>query len=483
MAPDSPLGRVLVTRGRQPASAGGAVLVAPRSVLTALHVVKGAPSDHIRFRSGGRDLAVTAVREAAGHDIALLTLGEDCGPVAVLSTATQGERWSVPVPNQAAGAHLSGGISAVGRTDFTDSYGNTGRVHQLRVDEELKGFGGYSGSGVMVPGRGDAVVGILIEQQPEVLDRREAGGRVASNVLYAVPVEDALAAVGLADVVVRQNPQGGTPDTAFAMAHQEYRLLTAAADVDGRLPAGAALPPFDRFTEAAGQLAGTLEAMYAYGWQPTVVLTPTLTLGEWSNLLLRYKASGPGPGFGGVGVARRMSFDLPAGVVPLQDAEPGATAADVPRRAWGLTVVNDSVTPALPGVLAPRTEIRGTRLRATAGALAALPGLHNRHLDAGEAVRAASPTMGVYLSLQWRRLHHAAGPADEYSRTLLRDIIPFRFVGRSSGYAYWDDGLRHSETNMMNDRYYVHSCVALGRGDRKLSRRGVRPAVSRTVTW
>ncbi|MBK3586650.1 hypothetical protein JHN49_24085, partial [Streptomyces sp. MBT57] len=184
MAPDSPLGRVLVTRGRQPASAGGAVLVAPRSVLTALHVVKGAPPDHIRFRSGGRELAVTAVREAAGHDIALLTLGEDCGPVAVLSTATQGERWSVPVPNQAAGAYLSGGISAVGRTDFTDSYGNTARVHQLRVDEELKGFGGYSGSGVMVPGRGDAVVGILIEQQPEVLDRREAGGRVASNVLY-----------------------------------------------------------------------------------------------------------------------------------------------------------------------------------------------------------------------------------------------------------------------------------------------------------
>ncbi|CAM5719717.1 hypothetical protein GCM10010298_56640 [Streptomyces microflavus] len=91
--------------------------------------------------------------------------------------------------------------------------------------------------------------------------------------------------------------------------------------------------------------------------------------------------------------------------------------------------------------------------------------------------------MGVYLSLQWRRLHHAAGPADEFSRTLLRDIIPFRFVGRSSGYAYWDDGVRHSETNMMNDRYYVHSCVALGRGDRKLSRRGVRPAVSRTVTW
>ncbi|UIX33241.1 trypsin-like peptidase domain-containing protein [Streptomyces sp. GQFP] len=485
MAPDRPFGRVVNTVAGGLLDVGGGVLITRRTVLTARHVVHGLAAERIRFRTGGADLAVTAVQEATGHDIALLTLAEDReGTVAALSTAAQGERWAVPLPNQTAGAHLSGVLSASGRTDFTDQYGNHGRVHQLRVDEGLKNFRGYSGSAVTIPGRGDVVVGILIEQQEEDLDRGpESGGRAASNVLYAVPVEDALAALGLNGTVLRQNPLGGTSHDVFAMAHREYRLLTEAAAEDDLLPEGAALPPLDRFAEAADGLAQTLEAMYGYGWHPAVVLTPTLTLDEWTRLLGRYRATGPGPGFGGVGLSRRMSFGLPAGVVPLQDTGSGRAGIDAPRRPWGLSVVNDSLAPALPGVLALHTEILGPSVRATARLLAGLPGLHNRELDPGEAVRAASPTMGVYLSLQWRRLHQAGEPLDLGSRTLLRDIIPNRFVGRSSGYGCWDDGVRYQETNHMNDRYYVPSCVVIGRGDRKLGLRHVRPTVSRIVAW
>src|SRR5262249_55588933 len=82
--------------------------------------------------------------------------------------------------------------------DFENDKGNRQQVVQLRVDQELKQFAGYSGSGVCLSAADGAVAAVLIEQQLERTRPGPGGARPeAANVLFAGPVAVGLDRFGL----------------------------------------------------------------------------------------------------------------------------------------------------------------------------------------------------------------------------------------------------------------------------------------------
>ena len=69
---------------------------------------------------------------------------------------------------------------------------------QLLVDQhELGDFAGYSGSAVTLKSAPNAVVGVLIEQVPSRLRTLPDQPNPASNVLYAIPIQNVLERFGI----------------------------------------------------------------------------------------------------------------------------------------------------------------------------------------------------------------------------------------------------------------------------------------------
>jgi len=69
-------------------------------------------------------------------------------------------------------------------------------VVQLEVNEQLGDYGGYSG-GAVLDSLGRAALALLVEQKPLRMAVALSERRVASNVLYAVPIDDVITAFGL----------------------------------------------------------------------------------------------------------------------------------------------------------------------------------------------------------------------------------------------------------------------------------------------
>ena len=74
--------------------------------------------------------------------------------------------------------------------------GQSVKMVQLEVDEQLGDFGGYSGSAVL-DSLGRAVLALLVEQKPLRTSVALGERRQASNVLYAVPIGDVISTNGL----------------------------------------------------------------------------------------------------------------------------------------------------------------------------------------------------------------------------------------------------------------------------------------------
>ena len=177
-------GRVLVGTEDQ----GAGVAVYPRLVITAGHVVTSRPPEvSVAFRTQAERLvpAVGSVRFIDGRDAAAFGLADDVA-WSRLTGAADGEPWSVSATGRRNDPVLTGLVTRAS-LQITDDLGNQVSAMQLLVDQDIGGFGGYSGSAVF---NADLdVTGMLIEQ---LLQRLGTPRPSASNVLYALPISDVI---------------------------------------------------------------------------------------------------------------------------------------------------------------------------------------------------------------------------------------------------------------------------------------------------
>ena len=188
-------GRILV--GGKDCGAGFAL--GPRLVVTAGHVVRRRKDQPVAFLpAGGEAIAAARVQEDADHDAAVLELASDACEFLTVSAPARGAAWRVASPPTGGNdPELHGTVSSA-RMAITNAQGHQVEVAQLAADENLGDYAGYSGSAVLDPLR-PAVLALLVEQKPlRTAVTPELGQRPpASNVLYAVPIGDVIAACGL----------------------------------------------------------------------------------------------------------------------------------------------------------------------------------------------------------------------------------------------------------------------------------------------
>jgi hypothetical protein len=186
------LGRVLV--GGKDLGAGFAL--GPRLVVTANHVVRDRGIKPVVYvPAGGEPVVVERVQPDAAHDAAVLRLTDEVGEFLPASAAVRGAGWRVESPPGGNDPQLHGTVTAA-RMTIQNASGEPVEVAQLEVGEQLGNFGGYSGSAVLdVLGR--AVLALLVEQKPLRTPVALGEPPMATNVLYAVPIRDVIAANGL----------------------------------------------------------------------------------------------------------------------------------------------------------------------------------------------------------------------------------------------------------------------------------------------
>ena len=108
----------------------------------------------------------------------------------------RGGSWQVETQPRGNDPKLTGTINAT-HGQFVNSQGHEIYVLQLQVDQNLDDYKGYSGSPVALKLPTGAVIGVLIEQLRSRLSGRLVNPRPATNVLYAIPIQDVLDRFGL----------------------------------------------------------------------------------------------------------------------------------------------------------------------------------------------------------------------------------------------------------------------------------------------
>ena len=186
------LGRVQV--GGSDRGAGFAL--GPRLVVTAHHVVRDREDKPVAYvPARGMAIEVERVQPDSSHDAAILWLACD---VDFLPTgkAVRGARWRVESPPPGGNDPPLHGAVTTARVAIQNASGQPVEAVQLEVGEQLGDFGGYSGSAVL-DALGRAVLALLVEQKPLRTPVALGEPRVASNVLYAMPIGDVITALGL----------------------------------------------------------------------------------------------------------------------------------------------------------------------------------------------------------------------------------------------------------------------------------------------
>ncbi|GAA1371489.1 S1 family peptidase [Catellatospora chokoriensis] len=163
---------------------GSGFCLTDRVVATAAHVVRDHDETTLAFVTGsGNRIAVDRVQRDPTIDVAMLWLSRSLTLVPELADVVSDSRWRVSSRPFASDPLLSGTVTAIDHV-ITNASGHEVEVLQLEVDQVGVGsFGGYSGSAVTVDG---AVIGVLVEQVTERLQRERR--KAAANVLYAVPI-------------------------------------------------------------------------------------------------------------------------------------------------------------------------------------------------------------------------------------------------------------------------------------------------------
>ena len=205
-----PLGRLLID-GRD---AGAGAAIHRDTIVTAYHVVEGAGEKPIDFVTAdgerlGVRLTEPRMRVVPELDAAVLFLEHGISRWLPTRGVAQGERWRVDTPPPGNDPVLTGDVTTADKP-LVNARGNPVRAIQLRVDQELGEYKGYSGSAVL-DALGLAITGVLVEQKALRARMPQPPARLASNVLYALPISDVLSALGVDVVPPRPRRFNGTP--------------------------------------------------------------------------------------------------------------------------------------------------------------------------------------------------------------------------------------------------------------------------------
>ena len=223
-------GRVLVDGKDR----GAAFALGRRLVITANHVIRDQKEKPVVYvPAGGEAVIVEGVQLDAAHDAAVLRLMKD---VEFLPTSSvmRGAGWRVESPPPGGNdPQLHGTVTAV-RMTIRNAQDRPIEVMQLQVDEQLGDFGGYSGSAVL-DASGRAVVALLVEQKPLRTPVALGERRVASNVLYGVPIGDVVTANGLSTVRASMPPMPEAMDREQVAGHVFISYVREDSDQVDRL--------------------------------------------------------------------------------------------------------------------------------------------------------------------------------------------------------------------------------------------------------
>jgi hypothetical protein len=198
------LGRILV--GGRDKGAGFAI--GPRAVLTAHHVIRERGAKPVMFvPAGTAEVKVNVGPVADEVDAALLVpvSGESDLPAWLpVLRALPGAGWRVDSPKPSSNdPHLTGTVStAHSQIEPPKRPGDRLSVVQLHVQQELGSYDGYSGSAVL-DSLGRAAMALLVQQKLLRVAVEPGAAKLASNVLYAVPIDDVLRALDIAVPRVR----------------------------------------------------------------------------------------------------------------------------------------------------------------------------------------------------------------------------------------------------------------------------------------
>jgi tetratricopeptide (TPR) repeat protein len=209
---------------------GGAFALAPRLAVTANHCVRDRDAASLLFAIEGREIAVDEVEGDERLDVALLRLAQDAPGMLSASQAWRDAGWRVESQPRENDPLLTGTIQHP-RWEITNRVGAKVHAIQMSVDQELEWYAGYSGCPVTSPPGAPAVVGLLVEQLLVRAPALPGQSPRASNVLYAVAIEDVVARFGLgAEVAVAEQPpaSAATPtESAIAERVSGLRVSTA----------------------------------------------------------------------------------------------------------------------------------------------------------------------------------------------------------------------------------------------------------------
>lgn len=169
-------------------------MITARVVITANHVVRGVDAREIAFQPPeGPAVAVERIDRDPDLDVAVLFLNADVVSWFVSAQARIGAEWQVTAQPVGNDPRLTGTVTDVARS-VDNAAGTRVELLQLKVDQELGSYRGYSGSAVLSAGPAGGVIGVLVEQVPH---RQGRGQAQAGNVLYALPLDKVLTRFGL----------------------------------------------------------------------------------------------------------------------------------------------------------------------------------------------------------------------------------------------------------------------------------------------
>jgi hypothetical protein len=185
-------GRILIG-GRD---CGAGVAISPRIAITAYHVIRKSADQLIEFSIADyKRFQVERFQADEERDIAALYFSEVIDDWLPVSTPAIGAKWratSAPPGNDPV---LTGTVTA-NSIPIVNAKGHQVKAIQLKVDQLLGDYHGYSGSGVL-DSLGKAVFGVLVEQK-ELRNPVNIGQLPqAANVLYALSLKETAHGLGI----------------------------------------------------------------------------------------------------------------------------------------------------------------------------------------------------------------------------------------------------------------------------------------------
>ena len=201
-----------------------------RVVLTAKHVVGNQePSSLQFFTEDKRRIPVERVEWDNDLDVAILHLSEDVAKGLVVGRAVEGGSWQVETQPRPNDPKLYGTITDTHRRFIKRDGGHEIYVLQLYEKQNLGDYKGYSGSPVVLKSPTDVVIGVLIEQLRSRLSVPPSQPKPATNVLYAIPIQDVLDRFSITAVSAALTPPSLAADlpASFVPRPHEFAMLKA----------------------------------------------------------------------------------------------------------------------------------------------------------------------------------------------------------------------------------------------------------------